>query len=55
LKVDRLCSVVDGTVDFDPKPIFRGDYGEQSRRAGKRPFAIRVAVDVTAPGTGVES
>jgi hypothetical protein len=39
----------------DPKPTFRGDYREQSRWAGKRLFAIRVAVDVTAPGAGVES
>jgi hypothetical protein len=39
----------------DPKPTFRGDYREPSRWAGKRLFAIRVAVDVTAPGAGVES
>ena len=24
LKVDRLCSVVDGTAEFDPKPMLQG-------------------------------
>jgi len=35
LKVDRLCSIVGGTADFDPKPT--PALGEQSLGSGSEP------------------
>jgi hypothetical protein len=48
----RPSAAIVGTAADDPKPTFRGDYREQSRWAGKRRFAIRVAVDVHCAGNG---